>query len=197
MKTVIKIVLALVVVLLVFFLAKSIQEPIRFQEEYTKRKKAVTNNLESIRVAQRAFRVVKDGYAPTYDSLIQVIRTDSFELITRFGDVDAGEDVRIVTKKVSMKDSLTKTLSVELDSIMYVPYGNGAKFQIFADTLTYQKINVPVVDVYTTINVFMPEFSADSAITKRYQRYDPDFNPEDTLRFGDRNRPSTSGNWEN
>lgn len=196
MKTVIKIVLALVVVLLIFILAKNIEEPIKFQERYTERKKAVTKRLENIRAAQIAFKTVKEGYAPTFDSLLQVVNSDSFRIVTTFGNADAGEEVRQEVRVVSMKDSLGGTLGINLDSMMYVPYGGGKKFELFADTLTYQKMKVSVVDVSTKVGDFMQEFSDSEETTKRYKRYDPDFDPETVLRFGDRTKPSTSGNWE-
>ncbi len=195
MKYIINAILAVIIIFLIFVLIKSIEEPIGFQEEYSKRKKAVVSKLEDIREAQLAFRSVKKGYSPTYDSLRQVISTDSFELVSIIGDADAGDNIVRKVTMVSMKDSLVGSLGINLDSLEFIPFTDGQMFELSADTVTYQSTLVPVVQVSVPIKSFMAEFSGEDVL-ERFQRYDPNFDPEEKLQFGNMRKPTTSGNWE-
>ncbi len=196
MRLVINIILFIVTLFLIFVLWKSIQEPIAFKDEFEIRKAAVVKKLEQNRDAQLAFKNIKGGYAPTYDSLKQVIMEDSFEIVSIIGDVDAGEKIIKKITKISAKDSIVISMGINLDSLMYIPYAGGKTFELYADTITYQKINVPVIEVKSSYLDFMGEFNDD-----RYKRYDSRFakiiNDEIPLKFGDRRKPTTSGNWEN
>ncbi|MGB1217122.1 MAG: hypothetical protein ACPG5P_04560 [Saprospiraceae bacterium] len=204
MKTAINIGLAILSIFLIYVLISGIQGPIKFKEEYDVRRKAVIAKLEQNRDAQLAFRSLTKHYAPNYDTLKQVIMADSFVIETVFGDVDAGEEVKIVTTMISAKDSIVDGMGINLDSLMYVPYGNGAKFELQADTTTYQSSNIPVVRCMTDFKTFMPEFSGvglsdedAKAMVLKYQRNYPKFDPEKSIGFGDMFKPSTAGNWEN
>ncbi len=196
MRLVINIILFIITLFLIFILWKSIQEPIAFKEEFHLRKSAVVKKLEQNREAQLAFRSLKGGFAPNYDTLKQVIMEDSFEIISIIGDIDAGDKIEKKVTYVAAKDSIVDALGINLDSLMYIPYGGGKTFEVFADTLTYQKMNVPVVEVKSSYLDFMPEYNDD-----RYKRYDSKFakiiDDEIPLKFGDRRKPTTSGNWEN
>ena len=69
-------------------LYKTIQEPIAFKKEKSKREEAVIASLKNIRTAQQAYRGITGGFAPSFDTLSQVILNDSFMLIQIFGDPD-------------------------------------------------------------------------------------------------------------
>ncbi len=198
MKVVINLILLVIILFLGFTLAQNIMGPIRFQAEYDKRKKAVVDRLIENREAQNAFYSITKKYAPDYDTLKHVILNDSFTIISNIGDPDSPDpDKKVIRKitKVSAKDSIVGALGINLDSLPFVPYSKGAKFVVFADTLSYQKKIVNVVEVKTTLLDFMEEFNTD-----KYKSFDSRFDPEDEaknqLKFGDRTKPTTSGNWE-
>ncbi len=200
MRLIINIVLFLVILFLAWILIDSVREPIRFNAEYTKRKDAVKKRLEDNRTAQVAFRSIKKGYCPTYDSLIHVLRTDSFQiprLIDKGVDPKTNESIfETLYTPVSAKDSLEGSLGINLDSIMYVPYSlDGDTFAVRADTLTVQGSLVPVISVNTQIKTFMSEYVGDDVI-KRYQRYDQAFEPDKIFGYGSLTQPTTGGNWE-
>jgi hypothetical protein len=193
MRIVINLILATIVLGLIWVLINSIQEPIAFKAERERRERAVIDKLMMIRQAQEAFRDIKGGFAPTFDSLKNVLRNDKFTIIQVIGDPDDPNYTGTIsydTTYIPAFDSIIK-IGIRLDSIEFVPFGEGAVFDIAADTLTYQSTLVNVVEVGTRRQTFMGRF-ADS----RYARYDQSYNPGSIIKFGDMNKPNLSGNWE-
>ena len=193
MRLIINLILAAIVIGLIWVLIGSIREPIAFKAEKEKRERAVIDKLMDIRTAQEAFRNIKGGFAPSFDSLVDVLKTDSFAIVAVIGDPDdpnfTGE-ITYDTSYLPAYDSIL-ALGINLDSLPVIPYGGGQVFDIKADTLTYQKTLVNVVEVGTKRNVFMGRFA-----DKRFARYDNNYKPESVLKFGDLNKPSLAGNWE-
>jgi len=193
MRIVINLILAAVVLGLIWVLIGSIREPIAFKAERQRRDNAVIDRLMMIRKAQEAFRDIKGEFAPTFDSLKQVLRNDSFMIIEVIGDPDdpnfTGE-IRYDTNYFPAYDSILN-LGIFLDSMEYVPFGQGTVFDIAADTINYQSTNVPVVEVGTRRKSYMGRFA-----DPRFSRYDQSYDPESVIKFGDMNKPNLSGNWE-
>lgn len=193
MKKIINIVLALVIVALVYLLYQSISGPIVFRNQKEIRKDAVVQKLMDIRTAQEHYRAITGAdFADSFQKLKDTLTHGTFLLIRLEGDVDNPLNNTVIrdTTFVAASDSIPK-LGLNLDSLAYIPYGNGTKFDIAADTITYQKSLVNVVEVKTQWKNFMGKF-ADS----KYQRYDQFYDPESYLKFGDMNKPNISGNWE-
>ena len=193
MRLVINLILAAIVVGLVFVLISSIQEPIAFKAEKDKRERAVIDKLMEIRTAQEAFRTIKQGFAPTFDSLSYVLQNDSFMIIKVIGDPDdpnfTGE-ITYDTSYSSAYDSIV-AMNINLDSLRYVPYSSGQEFDIQADTITYQSTTVEVVEVGTRRKYFMGRY-ADI----RFAKYDAGYDPNSYIKFGNMNAPNLAGNWE-
>lgn len=193
-RVIFNLVLVLLIFLLIFVLISSIQEPIAFKSEKDKRQSAVIERLMDIRTAQEAFRGVKGGFAPDFDTLSMVLRQDSFVLVSIIGDPDdpnfTGEIVYDTTR-IPAIDSVN-AMGLVLDSLRYIPYGEGEVFDIAADTMTYQKTLVNVVQVGTRWKTFMGKYAA-----KRFKKYDDRYNPNGIIKFGDLNKPTVAGNWEN
>lgn len=193
MRLGINIALVALIGLLVWVLIDSIREPIKFKAEKEKRKTAVVDRLVQIRMAQELYREVTGEFAPTFDTLNQVLETGQIRTISVFGDPDAngGEEIiRYDTTYMAAMDA-AKEKGIRVDSLSYVPYSDGAKFTIWADTLTYQSTLVNVVEVATTWQEFMGPFG-----DARYRKYDDSYDPTAALKFGDRYAPNIAGNWE-
>lgn len=193
MRLVINLFLAAVVIGLVWLLISSIREPIAFKAEKERREQAVIDKLMEIRTAQDLFRNITEGFAPSFDSLSDVLRNGDFAIVSVIGDPDdpnfTGEIIYDTTYSPAI-DSI-RALGINLDSLPLVPFGNGARFEIAADTITYQKTIVPVVEVGVKRKVFMGKYA-----DKRFARYDQKYDPEKPLKFGSMNSPQLSGNWE-
>ena len=93
MRIVINLALFLIICGLVWVLVSSIREPIAFNAENTLRETAVIDRLKSIRAAQTIFRdVTREGYAPDFDTLIDVLKNGKKMNIIAIGDPDNPDD---------------------------------------------------------------------------------------------------------
>ena len=95
------------------------------------------------------------------------------------------------TSYASAYDSI-QAMNINLDSIRFVPFGEGATFEIQADTITYQSTMVEVVEVGTRRKTFMGRYA-----DPRYAKYDNTYDPNSFIKFGNMNAPNLAGNWEN
>lgn len=193
MRLVINVLLFLIIIGLIWVLIGSIREPIEFKAEKEKRERAVIEKLMEIRTMQEFFRNIKGGFAPDFDSLAKVLSTENFAIVAVIGDPDDPNFTGVIEYDTTYTPALDsiRSLGINLDSLRYVPYGGGAVFDIEADTIDYQKTNVPVVQVGTKRKVFMGRF-ADT----KFSRYDNNYNPESVIKFGDMSKPNLAGNWE-
>ncbi|HFB99869.1 MAG TPA: hypothetical protein ENJ53_03595 [Phaeodactylibacter sp.] len=200
MRLIINIILIALVAVLGYLLYYGISEPISFGDAKKTRVAAVTDRLKQIRYAQEFYRDITGKFANSFDSLQYVLKNDSFTLVKIIGDPDdpnSDNFERIETKK-SAYDSIQSLLKnpnakikIVLDSLPFVPYGGGAKFDIAADTMTYQKALVNVTQVSTKWRTFMGKYA-----DPHYARYDNSYDPDNLVKFGDMNGPNLNGNWE-
>jgi len=201
MRLIINLILVGLIGALGYLLFYGIQEPISFGDAKKERVDAVTDRLKQVRYAQEFYRDITGRFASSFDSLRYVLENDSFTLVKIIGDPDdpTGSNFQRTEKKRSAKDSLATLMAnkdskirIVLDELELVPFGNGAKFAIKADTLTYQKTLVNVTEVSTKWRTFMGEKYGDI----KYARYDNTYDPDNILKFGDMSAPNLSGNWE-
>lgn len=193
MKLVINLVLAVIIVGLVYVLVQSIREPIAFKAERTRREQVVVEKLMEIRKAQEAFRDITGGFAPSFDSLKNVLTNGRFMIVQVFGDPDDPNfqgTIEYDTMYTPAIDSI-RAMGINLDSLKYVPFGGGATFDIAADTITYQSTVVNVVEVGVPRKVFMGKYA-----DPRYSKYDRSYDPNSVIKFGNMTAPNLSGNWE-
>lgn len=193
MRVIINIALIAIIGLLVWALISGIREPIAFQKERERRERAVVERLIDIRTSQELYRGVTGAFAPNFDTLKQVLTNGEFKVIQVFGDPDDptnSEAILYDTIYMPAIDSV-RALGINLDSLPFVPFGGGAQFELFADTLTYQQTMVHVVEAGIARKVFMGDFA-----DPRFRRYDSNYDPNKKLKFGDRNTPNIAGNWE-
>lgn len=195
MRKVINLVLVLITLVLAYWLYASIREPIAFHQERDKRKEAVIAMLKKIQTAQDVFRMATGQYAKNFDTLAAVINNGKIEVAKLEADPTdpSNQDKFIKTLTYTLaKDTLFAILgkAINVDSLRYIPYGNGKTFEIAADTLTHQNSLVNVVQVGTKYKEFMGEFANPS-----FKKYDKFYDPEKLIKFGDMNSPNTNGNW--
>ncbi len=192
MRAIINILLVLLIGFLIYTLYSIVKEPIAFQKEKDKRESIVVDQLKNIRTSQEMFRDITGEFAPNFDTLVSVLKTDSLRFERVEGDPDSDDKfVRTVYFKNAL-DSIN-VLGINLDSLRYVPLASkGTEFSIDADTMTYQKTLVNVVEVGTRWNTFMGKYASP-----KYTMYDNSYVPNAMLKFGDMNTPNITGNWKN
>ena len=168
MKKVFQVIFLLVIVGLIYLLYESIMEPIRFQEQYDKRKNAVVDRLKLIRETQVAYKANHNEYTGSFDTLINFVKTEQFKLVKMEGTLTDSMLNEGITEKealkrgiikrdtilVSVADSLFKKVSP--DSLRYVPYTDGAEFEMEKSALTTSSgLIVPVFEARVTNRVYL------------------------------------------
>ncbi|PHI19228.1 hypothetical protein CEQ90_14295 [Lewinellaceae bacterium SD302] len=179
---------------LAFLLYKSIEEPIAFADFREDRETVVETKLETIRKAQEMYRDITGAFAPTFDTLSEVLTNESFALVRVIGDPDDPNFTGEITYDTTYRSAIdsVRSLGIDLQDLPYVPFtDNKVKFDIDAKEVEYQSTNVPVVQVGTQRKNFMGDY-ADA----RFAQYDRKYNPNAVIKFGDLNKPNLSGNWE-
>jgi len=194
MRIVINIVLLLATVGLVYLLYSSIQEPILFKKERTRREEAVIARLVQIRTAQEAYRDITGRYAPTFDTLKEVLTNGKFKIVSVIGDPDDPNFTGKITYDTIFRPALDsiKAMGIDLEALRYIPFSEKKDvFDLAADTLTYQGTLVQVVECKAQRTTFMGKFGNTS-----YAKYDKAYDPTSYLKFGNLTQPNLSGNWE-
>lgn len=148
MKTGIQIGLAVLILVLIFALFKSIQKPIDFENEKAIRYDAVIQNLKDIRTAQVAYKDVNERFTGDFDTLINFVKSDSFPLVRKEGEVPEemldtfsikrAEQIALKrgiikrdTIKIGILDSLFSK-EYPIDSLRYIPFAGDEEFSLGA-----------------------------------------------------------------
>lgn len=176
-----------------YVLYLSIQEPIAFKTNLNQRTNAVVDQLITIREANKLYWDVAQEYPKTWEQLKDSLLNGKIRVEKIIGDPDdpnfSGEIIREMIE-IPVRDTAL-SLFGNLDSLKYVPFGNGAIFDIKADTLEYKQTMVNVVEVGTPYATFMGKY-ADN----KYSKYDDSYDPNKRLKFGDMTKPSLAGSWD-
>ena len=168
MRTAIKIILFLTIVVLSYFLYESIMEPIRFIREKDKREKATIERLKDIRKAEVAYKSKYGRYTGSFDTLIHFIKYDSFPIVraigsipdSLWGQITEAEAIKrgIIIRDTSYVPVLDSLFGKKypIDSLRYVPYCDTAQFHLGAGTIeTASKVKVQVFEAYVLNDVLL------------------------------------------
>jgi len=117
----------------------------------------IKEKLIDIRSAQLAFKEKNNLFTNDFNQLIEFVKKDSFVIIQKtdtlieFYNKDYREyqfkDTLLIDTlaKISVLDSLFSP-TYPIDSLSYVPFGDGAEFKLRAGTINKAKIIVPVFE---------------------------------------------------
>lgn len=193
MKTVINVVLLLLTLTFVYLLYLSIKEPLEFQEARDSRTKSVIDRLRTIRECQEMYRDIYGTYATSFEELASGLKTGQFKNIRVNGDPDDPNFSGTITYDTLYESAIDsiRSLGFNLDSLSFVPYANGARFDMKTDTIKQGNALIDVIEVGIQRKAFMGKFADVS-----YKKFDNRYDPESRVKFGDLNSPSLTGNWE-
>ena len=205
MKIALNLLLALVSMALVYLLIESIRKPINFKETREIREQLVRERLKQTAELQKVYKSLTKKYAESYDSLKQVLTTDTFLIDQAFGDkFDTNQVVTIVKIKLPAKDSLKgiikknapkpdMTIDEYFNYLRVVPFSGGQEFYMKTSEAIVEgtdSLMAPTFEAGTNLGTYLSEFDSASHVI-----YDPEFNPNSLRKVGDLNKPSTTGNW--
>ena len=182
---VIKIIFPLIIFVLIVWLTKIILDPIQFEKEKNYRYSFIKQKLVDIRSAELAFKEKNNQFTDDFQQLINFIKKDSFVLVQKTDTLieyyntiyreNQFKDTLIIDTlgKVSILDSLFSQ-DYPIDSLAYVPFGNGTIFDLSSGVINKSKIDVPV-------------FEASDPVP---------FDPLDRLKIGSTIEAHLNGNWQ-
>ena len=97
MKTIVRILLGIAIILLAYMCIMSIRTPIKFAQERAKREEVIIKQLIDIRKAQLEFRDQHGRFVSDLDSLVHFVKTGTKNLISKEGSLSDAQLERGLT----------------------------------------------------------------------------------------------------
>ena len=195
---IIKVALAIVIIALAYFLYESIMKPVRFNTSVKEREAVVIARLNDIRTSQQFYRRQYSKYTNNFDSLINFLKTGiipEVRMVPDPNDTTFSKTIYDTLGFVKVADSLFKSKShFSLDSIKYIPFAEGQKFEIAAGEVDRGGIKVGVYEVKAPFTTFLRGLDKQLVINLIKSKEDIEKYPG--LKLGSMEEPSTDGNWE-
>lgn len=120
-RTIIQIVLGVVIVALAYLLYNSIQKPVRFENEYTKRRDACAEKLKAIRALEDAYKITYGAYTGSFDTLLnRLMNEDSMKTVvkvTNYDKIPADVDINEVPEKEAVEKGYVSRQEVFINPI--------------------------------------------------------------------------------
>ena len=172
----------------------SIQGNLEFMAEQDRREVKVVEKLKDIRAAQISYKGNYGRYASSFEALISHFNNDSMTVIRANGFVpDTLTEMRAVelgivtrdTIKIGIRDTLFD-IGYNIDSLQYVPFSDGQKFELKAGEIEKNKLKVQVFEA----------FAGNGKILHGLNLNEFYIEEADGLSVGSMTEPHTRGNWE-
>ena len=198
--TIINIVLALVALLLVYLVYRSISEPVVFENIRKERELEVVQNLKDIRSTQTLFKQTYNRYTGDFDSLIEYIKTGQLPVVNIVADPNDTTFTKTINDTVgyiAVADSLFKNRdNFVVENLRFVPYSenNATEFELQAGYITRGGLKVAVFEAKTPYNVYL--WDLDQQRVNNLRAEQEDLEKYAGLKVGSMDEPSLNGNWE-
>ena len=181
---IIKIALLALIFIMSFVLYRNIKKPMEFNEEKGIRYKVVIQKLKDVRTAEMAYKELKGQFADNFDALVKSVKEDNFMVVKVIGNPD--DTTQVIRRDTFYEPVLLKIFppGYMIDSLSYVPYGNGAKFSINAGEIERGKVKVKVFEISASNEIIL------NGLDEKY------YNKKEGLQVGSMNDPTYTGNWE-
>ncbi len=150
LKIGIEIALAAIICLLVWVTVKSVQKPVKFNNELKARSEVGIQRLKDIRTLQVAFKSVNGRFSPSVDSLKIFYETGKMDIVMQIGSND---DSLAVANTEAIKKANKRLKPAEMTAKLQEAYAAGTKV-VFS--------TVTEISVKDTLFRSRPDFCIDS-----------------------------------
>lgn len=196
--TVIKVVLAIIIVVLAYLLYESIMRPVRFNKAVGLREDVVVAKLSDLRISQQFYKRHYSKYTANFDSLILFLKTGEIpnvRMIPDPNDTTFTKTIYDTLGYVKVADSLFSGRGdFDLNSLRYIPFTDNTEFEIAAGEVDRGGIKVGVYEIKAPYEIFLKGLDRQLVINLIKSKEDIDKYPG--LKLGSMEEPSTDGNWE-
>ena len=207
LSIVINIVLFAIIVLLAVQVVKSIQAPIKFNNEQKMREAKVVERLIDIRNAEVLYKNANNKYTDSFDSLIMFCQTAEIPIVNIIPDPTDTTFTRTINDTIDfikVMDSLKgKRTDFDIKDLSIVPFSEPKQqFELQAGTIERNGIKIPVFQASTPYEVYLATPGANFSVKEWNQRRDnikaekENINRYAGLKVGSMEEASTDGNWE-
>ncbi len=197
-NTIIKIVLAAVIIVLAYLVYDSIQQPVQFMKEKRHRDVEIIQRLKDIREVQAYYKNAKGSYTDNFDSLIDFLSYGEIPKIKLIPDPEDTTFTRTIADTlgfIKVRDSLfSQRRNFKDASLKLVPYTDDAVFEMDAGTIDRGGVKVPVFEVKTPFEIYLK--GMDEQRVRNLIAAEKDIDKYPGLKVGSMVEPSTDGNWE-
>ena len=207
LSIVINILLFAIIVVLALQVVKSIQAPIKFNNEQKARETKVVERLIDIRNAEVLYKNANSKYTNNFDSLIAFCQTAEIPIVKIVPDPTDTTFTRTINDTigyVKVMDSLKAGRdNFNISDLKWVPFSQPQQnFELEAGTIQRNGIEIPVFEARTPYEVYLANPGADFSEKEWNQRRDnvkaekESINRYAGLKVGSMEEATTDGNWE-
>ena len=207
LSIVINVVLFAIIVLLAIQVVKSIQAPIKFNNEQKAREAKVVERLIDIRNAEVLYKNANNKYTNNFDTLINFCQTAEIPIVNIIPDPTDTTFTRTINDTIDfikVMDSLKgKRADFNIKDLSIVPFSDPQqKFELEASTISRNGIEIPVFEARTPYEVYLANPGANFNEKEWNQRRDnikaekENMNRYAGLKVGSMDEATTDGNWE-
>jgi hypothetical protein len=192
-----KIILAVVIIVLGYFVYNSISTPLKFEQELSSRNGFVIAKLKDIRTAQNLFKTLHRRYTSSFDTLIQFIRDGKIPEVKMVPDPKDTTNTRTITDTigfVSILDSIFAKKDYKLEELSWIPFSEGEKYTLQAGKINKGGVDVAVFEVTAPMEMYTKGLNQQLVINRVQELKDKNRFPG--LKVGSMFEASTDGNWE-
>ncbi|HAH58498.1 MAG: hypothetical protein PHW35_04640 [Lentimicrobiaceae bacterium] len=197
-SSILKVVLAIGIIVLAYFVYASIMEPIRFEKTLNQRNAKIVSHLKDIRSAQTLYKQFHNKYTSDFDTLIDFLRNGQIPIVKMVADPTDTTYTRTINDTIgyiAISDSLfSNRPNFKLDELPIIPYSDGKKFDMKTDMVDKGGVIVPVIEVVVPYEVYLSDLDQQDVVNlaerqKAMNRYPG-------LVMGSLTEATTDGNWE-
>lgn len=226
MRIVFKALLVLASIFMAYLCYSSIMSPIEFNEQKDIRDNAVIKRLKDIRKAQIAYKDLHGKYTASFDTLVYFVNNEHIPVVKKIGELSDYQLEKGLTDSIALKmqpeDAAkygiedydlfmstfrrdTSYVSVKeavfgkgyvLDSLSYVPFSNGKKFELkVGEQITKSGTVIPLFEAKAPFAVYLQGLNKQEVVNlidkaTTLEKYEG-------LKVGDAEASNNNaGNWE-
>jgi hypothetical protein len=196
-SSLLKVVLALVIILLGFLIYRSISTPVKFKSELSARGDVVISKLKDIRTAEQLYKHINRHFTGDFDTLVQFIRSGKIPVVKIIPDPKDTTFTRTINDTigfVSIYDSIFAKKAYKVEELNIVPFSSGEKFELMAGQIDKGGVKVAVFQASTPIEFYSKGLNNQLVINLKKEMEDK--NKYAGLKVGSMTDASTDGNWE-
>ena len=196
-NTIIKIFFAAVIIVLGLLIFRSINKPVKFENNLQTRGDAIVSKLKDIRTAQNLFRNQYGHYTASFDSLktfVKIGKIPEVKIIPDPGDTTFTRTISDTIGYISIYDSIFSKKNYPLEKLNEVPFSEGDLFSMMAGKINKGGVDIAVFEVSVRMEVYTKDLDKQLVINRIKELEDKSKFPG--LKVGSMTEASTDGNWE-